>query len=295
MFKVILRWLARIALVAVVLFLGFAIYIMRLNFNRSDAKSTRYFAQKGVAALNRSIPYAEGTLRWVETAKPQLPLDAPLVVFVHGAPGSAADFQPYQADSSILQQARTISVDRLGYGSNYGKAESSIAEHARAVKAAVDQYPAASEIILVGHSYGGPIVAKYGMDYPERVKKIIMLAPVNDPANEPIFWYSYFAKWKATRWMLSKGWRVSGEEKFSHAAALQAIESGWPGLQVPISHYHGDKDDLAPPRANMDFSKKMIPANMLELQRLPEAGHLIPFMNFDLTRNAILAALRPKS
>jgi pimeloyl-ACP methyl ester carboxylesterase len=133
------------------------------------------------------------------------------------------------------------------------------------------------------------------MDYPEkRLKEIVMLAPVLDPATEPIFWFSYFGKWKATRWMLSKGWRVSGDEKFSHAAELSKIADGWAKISVPVIHFHGDKDDLAPPVGNMGFTKKNIPKDILILHQMPDAGHLIPFMNEDVVIKELIRVLDEK-
>ncbi len=290
----LLLWLGRIGLLLLVLVFAFAIFIMRMNFKRSDKKTEKYFTELGIKATNHTISYQGGDLRWVETGGMGLAVHAPLLVFVHGAPGSADDYKKYLSDKDLLRRAQMISIDRLGYGSQYGKSEISIAAQAKSVKRIIDEYPNASEIILVGHSYGGPIVGKYAMDYPDRLKSILMLAPVLDPATEPIFWFSYFGKWKATRWMLSKGWRVSGDEKFSHAAELSKIADGWSKITIPVVHIHGDKDDLAPPAGNMGFTKTHVPANVLDLHEMPEAGHLIPFLNSDVVKKELIKLLENK-
>jgi len=128
------------------------------------------------------------------------------------------------------------------------------------------------------------------MLYPERIQSVVMLAPVNDPDNEPIFWFSYIGKWTATRWMLSGAWRVSGAEKFSHAAELDKMREDWFNLTVPVTHMHGMKDMLAP-ASNIEFSEKNIHPQQLNMMVDSKWGHLIPFMNHDDTRKAILAAL----
>lgn len=285
-----MKLLARILLGLAILIAGFIIYNMQSGFRSSDKKTQAYFRKKHVAAQIKTLPYQDGELHWVETKRDTLASDAPMVLFVHGAPGSAQDFFRYQADSLLLNRALTVSMDRPGYGySLYGKAMTSIAEQAKAVRTVMDQYPG-RKVVLVGHSYGGPIVAKTAMLYPGRIQSVIMLAPVNDPDNEPIFWFSYIGKWAATRWMLSGALRVSGAEKFSHAAELDKMREAWFNLEVPVMHLHGQKDMLAP-ASNIAFSEKNIHPRQLKMVVNPKWGHLIPFMNTKETRSAILEAL----
>lgn len=280
----------RILLGLLVLVLAFIIYQMQSGFRSSGKKTLAYFAKRHIDAKICTHPYHERQLHWIETGRDTLGPEAPFVLFVHGAPGSARDFFAYQADSILLNRALLVSMDRPGYGySLYGKAMTSITEQAEAVKTVMDQYPN-RRVVLVGHSYGGPIVAKTAMLYPERIQSVLMLAPVNDPDNEPIFWFSYIGKWATTRWMLSGALRVSGSEKFSHAAELEKMRKDWAALSMPILHLHGQKDMLAP-TSNIAFSEKNISAKMLRMQVKSEWGHLIPFMNHEDTRKAILEAL----
>jgi pimeloyl-ACP methyl ester carboxylesterase len=59
----------------------------------------------------------------------------PLVIFVHGSPGSLSAFIDFMTDSILLQSARLISVDRPGFGdANFGYAESSLARQAALLK-----------------------------------------------------------------------------------------------------------------------------------------------------------------
>ncbi len=286
-----MKWLSRIS-VFIFLLLILIIFIFNgcMTFRTSDKASMEYFEKRNVPVEIRRFSFEGKSLRYLESGKKESV--APLIVFVHGAPGSADNFYSYLADSLLLQKARMVTLDRLGYGySAYGKSEISIAKQAAAIRALVDQFDN-DTIILVGHSYGGPIVGKYAMDFPNRVATAIMLAPLNDPNSEPIFWFAHFARWKLTKWMLSKPLQVSGDEKFSHAAELKKIEKDWQSIQVPIIHIHGDKDRLAPPQENIDFSKKYIPAQYLKMIVLPDTDHFIPWSDFELIRQELLLLLK---
>lgn len=128
------------------------------------------------------------------------------------------------------------------------------------------------------------------MDYPDITDKVIMLAPLNEPASEPMFTISYFAKWKLTRWVLPKAIKVSADEKFTHVAELQKLYDEWKDLKVPILHIHGTKDFLAP-ISNVKFSEDHIPAHLLETIVLEDVNHFLPWSHFDLVKQEVLKSL----
>jgi pimeloyl-ACP methyl ester carboxylesterase len=279
------RILCMVALLMTFLLLSAIVFIATFSFRTSDARTHRYFAKRGVSLRIERV----GTLRWLLVDE-DAPPEAPLILFVHGAPGSADNFHRYLADSALRRRARLISLDRPGYGySNYGDAEPSLARQAEAALTIMDRYPSAPAI-LIGHSYGGPVAAKVAMDYPERVRGLVMLAPVIDPDNERIFWYSHFGRWRLTRVLLSGAWRVAAAEKFSHAAELAKIADGWSKLRLPVTHLHSPKDNIAP-AANIEFSRRNIPPECLRLIELPGSGHFIPWTDYNLAKQELLRLL----
>lgn len=258
-----------------------------VSFHTEDAKVERYFGKRQAPVSIHYLDFQGNPSRFIETGLDQKDT---LIVFVHGAPGSSNNFFRYLADPALRQRSRLVALDRLGYGESApGQAEISIAVQAEQVRQVVRQYDA-EFVILVGHSYGGPIVGKYAMDYPEEVSAVVMLAPVNDPDNEPIFWYSYIGRWKATRWMLPAALKVAADEKFSHAEALRAIAGGWKNLSVPVVHIHGRKDGLAP-LSNIAFSEKNILPQYLNLIYLENTGHLIPWTDYKIVQEVLLGLL----
>jgi pimeloyl-ACP methyl ester carboxylesterase len=290
-FKIRLRKVFKILAIIVLAFLILIPIAMNflMPFKESDEKLTKYFNERNVPVQIHHQDYEGKPIRFIETKGREAP-DSTLVVFVHGAPGSLSDHKAFLADSVLLSKSRMLSVDRLGYGdSHYGDAETDIATQARFLKFIVDQFPH-QKLVLSGHSFGGPIVAKFGMDYPEITDKVIMLAPLNEPASEPMFKISYFAKWKLTRWVLPKAIKVSADEKFTHVAELQKLYDEWKDLEVPVLHIHGTKDFLAP-ISNIKFSEDQIPAQFLETIILEEVNHFLPWTHFDLVKSEVLKSL----
>ncbi len=262
-----------------------------ISFHTSGQKVERYFGKRDVAVRIQYLDFRGKKIRHIETG---LEKTSKLIVFVHGAPGSSNNFFQYLSDENLLERARLVAIDRLGHGNSaLGKAVTSLAVHAAQVHEVVNQYDA-DTVILVGHSYGGPIVGKCAMDLPEKLSAVVMLAPLNDPESEPVFWYAHPGRWKATRWMLPEALKVTADEKFSHAAALEEISSGWKDISVPVVHIHGRKDGLAPPQPNLAFSKKNIPEKYLNLIYLKDTGHLIPWTDYDIVKEVLLDLLGPE-
>ena len=209
-----------------------------------------------------------------------------LLVFVHGAPGSFDAFLSYMSDSSF-QSYNLLSYDRPGYGESSYSPMPSIVEQSNILLNIINRY-SSNYIVLIGHSYGGPIAGYTTAIHPKIIDKAIMVAPLLDPEQEPIFWFSYFSIWPWTKWLLTNDLKTSGTEKFQHAKALKEIEPFWKQLKRPILHIHGGADGLAPPTYNIDYSRLMIDSNYIELRIFPNEGHLILWEEFELTKGLIL-------
>lgn len=285
-FRKVLKITGIILIILLVLILLALHFLM--PFRESDEKMAKYFQEKQIEVIFHHEDYEGESVRFIEANLKNTP-DSNLLVFVHGAPGSSSDMKAFLADTDLLTKTRMVSIDRLGYGySNYGESEPNIAKQATFVHFIVNEFPH-KKVILVGHSFGGPIVAKYAMDYPDLVDEVIMLAPLNEPESEPMFKIGYLAKWKATRWVLPKVIGVSADEKFAHAAELEKMRNDWQNIQVPLVHIHGTKDVLAP-FSNVQFSKDNIPADMLKVLVLEDTNHFLPWTDYEVVKKVILEA-----
>lgn len=218
------------------------------------------------------------------------------VVFVHGTPGSWRAFEGFLAQPALAERARLVSVDRLGFGlSEPGKVETSLEKQAASLvpllrRLAADAAPGAGLPILVGHSYGGPVIARLAMDHPELTGGLVMIAPSIDPELERLRWYNHFASWRLFSWTLPAQWRTSNREIMPLKKELQAMLEGWPRIAAPVIVIQGDQDELVP-AGNADFAARMLPAERIQLERVPAAGHFVLWQQPQLVVRAILSLL----
>ena len=285
------KWLKRIVfglLILLVVVLGFLHIAMGL-FRFSDDKAFKLFEKSGFEGQVEMLEI-EGTQVKVVAQKARS-TDSILMVFVHGAPGSWDAFKNYVVDREIFEKARIISYDRPGYGGSSNDAMPGIADQANILNGIIDKYRL-NKVVLVGHSYGCPIAAKAAFQNDLGIEAVVMIAPLIDPDNEPLFWYSYFSYWKFTSWLLPGDLVVAGSEKFAHANELAKMKEDWNKASFPIHHIHGLKDILAPGKENVSFSEKYIPKDKLLTTIYPDKGHLIIWTEYDLMKGILLEILK---
>lgn len=255
-----------------------------LQFRSSNKKFDKYFAEKKCTVKMDTYQVDGRTIRYAEIGDETLPL----VIFVHGAPGGLGDYQAFLADSSLYTKAHLIAVDRAGYGySGFGKSVTSIEQQAKYIQPLLAKNKSAKKPILVGHSYGGPVVARMAMDFPEQIGSLILAAPALDPEQEKIFWINKPASWFVFRWLVPRAFRVANDEKMAHAEELALMMPYWKDIKIPVTYIHGEADDLVP-YGNTDFAKKMLKNAALELVLEKYMGHLIPWKRPELIHDAVL-------
>lgn len=209
-----------------------------------------------------------------------------LLVFIHGAPGDFSAFEKFLMDKDY-KSFNLLSYDRPGYGSSPVSPMVRIKDQANSLLNIIKQHDH-KHIVLIGHSYGCAIAGYLGSIYPDIIDKVIMIAPLISPEDEPIFWFSYIGKWPITKWLLTTDLQTCGAEKFAHAEALMEISDSWSIIEIPILHIHGMKDYLAPPDPNIEYSKSNIPSKYLNLKLYQNEGHLILWDQYELISNEIL-------
>lgn len=252
---------------------------------RDNDKSLYRLMEKEATTFD--INYLEAyPLRWLWYGNPDK--DSPILLFIHGAPGSSSAFLPYIQEDTLREQFSILIIDRLGYGySDYGNYQA-IPEQFEAIDTLVKKVQTKKQkVYTVGHSYGGTIAGYIAIQDPAWLTGTVMIAPAIDPEQEKYLWFGKLALYKSTRWMVSKSLRVAADEKYSHEEELRKFENDWGKINSPILHIHGDKDGLVP-YGNINFSLQNIPKKWLEIKTIPGEGHLIPFTEKELMVSEIL-------
>ncbi len=247
---------------------------------------SRYFPGEPAPALRFTEVHGR-QIHYAEIGDPQLPL----VVFVHGTPGSWTAFAHFLKDPELLKVTHMISVDRPGFGkSGFGHWEKKLEEQAALLEPILDLDQSGRGAILVGHSYGGPVIARMAMDFPDKVAGVIMVAASVDPDLENRRWYHLMAMMPPFRWLTPKPLLTANEEIFPLKGELKEMLPHWKNLKMPITVIQGGKDNLVNP-GNPAFVERVATNSPKSIQLYPEISHFIPWSQPQLIRDAILKML----
>ena len=277
------KWVKRFFIILVIIIAIIEIIFLFMPFRMSDRKVKEYFEVRSVDVKIQRYKTGNREIRYVETGADTLPM----ILFVHGAPGGLDAFKEFLTDSTLTGKVHMVAVDRPGYGySGYGNAEISIKKQAELIRPVLERNKSGHPAILVGHSYGGPVVSQLAMDFPALVHSLVLAAPAIDPANEKIFWFSYPADWLLIRWLVPRALRVANDEKLNHIANLKAMKDEWKKLRLPVTYIHGKKDMIVP-FANTAYAKKMLVNAQLEVIVDDKMNHFIPWSHPQYIREAL--------
>ncbi|WP_421764627.1 alpha/beta fold hydrolase [Ekhidna sp.] len=209
-----------------------------------------------------------------------------MLVFVHGSPGSWNAFIDFFKVDSLLSKYDMLAVDRPGFGSSgFGVAEPSLKVQAYQINEVLKQFPDKKKI-LIGHSLGGPIIARMAMDNPKRYEGLIMVAPSIDPEMEEDEWYRSIINTEVGAYITPKEFEVSNDEILPLKDELAYMLPLWSKIATPTIVIQGTDDSLVP-KENADFAKKMLADSILEVVMLEGVNHFIPWSHPEEIAKAI--------
>ena len=218
------------------------------------------------------------------------PADAPLLVLVHGTPGSAASWADYLLHPPAGVQV--VALDRPGFGqSGPDGALPGLAEQAAAVVALLptDGRP----VVLLGHSLGGPVVARVAADHPGRITGLVLLAASLDPAQEQIHPLQRVGDWAPLRGLLPRAIRNANTELLVLKPELAALALQLPRIRARVVILHGTADDLVPV-ANVAFMQaRLTGASCVMTTLLDGRNHFLPWNSAAELRQAVAQAFGP--
>lgn len=267
-----------------ILFCG--MYFMgRYEMKKTEAEQQAYFKQFGIEPKFDWIETPTRKLHYTQTG---LDTDsATTIIFLHGSPGSSSDFEAFLADSSLIQKTRLISVDRPGFGlsSKHGIGVASLEQQAEMLKPLVQKYQK-SGLILVGHSWGGPVIAQIAMDYGYETDQLIFVAASLFGELEPYEWYRTIFKFPLVRWMIPRTLVASNTELYTSIQQLNDMLPKWKNIRQRTTILQGTKDRLVHPD-NGTLAKKHLVNATADLVWIEDADHFLPWSHPQYINEAI--------
>jgi pimeloyl-ACP methyl ester carboxylesterase len=211
----------------------------------------------------------------------------PRLILVHGTPGSATEWSDYLLDPPA--GVEVVALDRPGFGrSGPAEAITGLADQAAAVAALLpdDGRP----VLLLGHSLGGPVVARVAADHPQRVRAIVLLAASLDPTLETIHPIQHVGAWAPVRRLLPRVLRNANAELMALKPELETLAALLPRITASVVIVHGTDDDLVPV-ANVPFMQaRLTGARCVKTVLLPGRNHFLPWNSQGAVRDAIRLA-----
>ncbi|MGV8858785.1 alpha/beta fold hydrolase [Rhodoglobus sp.] len=103
--------------------------------------------------------------------------EGPVIILLHGIASSAATFA--HVVPQLSDHYRCISLDLLGFGDSPSpeKATFTIEEHVGAIAATIRSLKLDAPFILVGHSLGSLLAARFAATHPRQVSRLVLVSP----------------------------------------------------------------------------------------------------------------------
>lgn len=260
-----------------------------MSFRMSPKEVDEFFSKKNITASQHSYKKGFRELHYVKAGDPA----KPLVLFVHGSPGSLSAFIHFLADSTLREETLLVTTDRPGFGySNFGNAEPSLKEQADFLRPILEEYKMNRPVLLVGHSLAGALIVRMAAQFPDLVDGLIIVAGSVDPELEPReTWFRAPLATPFLSWLLPASFRTSNKEIYHLKPELERMLPLWKEVLCPVIVIQGKKDQLVPPE-NADFAKKMLVNTSVELVLIDDMNHFVPWSNPELIRDAILKLIQ---
>ncbi|WP_461096123.1 alpha/beta fold hydrolase [Spirosoma luteolum] len=266
-----------------------------VDFRQTDAELAHEFRGQRIRPVVHYYQVAgrpgkpPRTIRFMET--PAGDSARPVVLFIHGAPSSLSFFNGFFKDTTLLNRAQLVAVDRPGYGySDFGRVETSVVRQARLLQPLIDRYRKAPYLVVVGSSYGGSVTARLAMNNPDRVDHVVFVSSALGPGLERTYPISYVVDSPLLRWGVPTLLRLANDEKLAHRQALEAILPDWPRIRSGITMLHGQRDELVYP-TNVSFAAQHLTHASLKQFLLPESRHDIVVNKRDYIANILIDIL----
>jgi pimeloyl-ACP methyl ester carboxylesterase len=263
--------------------LVFFLFLVGCQLPASEVSQEAKQFKKNNSEAFKKIKYQNRNIHYVVYGNK----NAQPLMLVHGSPGSWDGWIRFINDTHLNTNYRIIVVDRPGFGeSDYGASETSIHHQAEALHAVLKEENLTGAI-LVGHSFGGAVIARMAMNHSTDISGLIFVASSVSPDLEKIKWFQYPASWIGIKSLIPTDLRVCNEEIFTLKQELEQMLPLWSSIKSDTIIIHGLKDNLVP-HANKDFLVAKISAKYIkDVVMIEDLDHFIPWRKPELIKQAI--------
>lgn len=274
----------RLTIILSLLFFAGVLFHSCMTFRTSPKDVHTYFKKKNINEVQSSYKVDYREINYVLTGDEE----KPLILFVHGSPGSLNAFIHFLADSTLLNRYLLISTDRPGFGySNFGNGESSINKQAECLMPIVEKYRKNKPVILVGHSLAAAVIAQMAINHPDLIDGLVIVAGSIDPDLEPNeAWFRVPLSTPFLNWLLPRSLRASNEELYNFKSELIDMLPHWKEIKIPVVVVQGKKDQLVDPD-NAEFARRMITNAPIAVIYKDDMNHFVPWSNPELIDEGI--------
>ena len=240
--------------------------------------------------------------------------DAPPLVLLPGA--GATSLMWAHCVGGLSEEYRTIAVDQIGEigRSTATRPVRDLDDQLHWLNELFDVMELGNQVNLMGLSYGGALSAQFAVHYPQRLGKLVLLAPGNTILRCSM---EFFARMilmlinrkrylpKFARWIFADAARKDPrlfEETLAELCIAMSIlaphktpippvmtDAEWSGLQVPALFVIGEHETIYPVDKVLRRLKRVAP--QIKTEVIPGAGHDLTFVQPGLVNRAALEFL----
>jgi pimeloyl-ACP methyl ester carboxylesterase len=258
-------------------------FMNRMN----DKKVKRIFAAKKVDISIKDF-YTKDSFK-VHYAVSGQDKRKPLLVFIHGSPGSWMNYMKYMWDTALTAKYNIICIDRPGFGySEFGNTKD-IFMQADYLLQLLHQENLGTPIVLVGHSMGGPVISAMAQQERLFIHTIVLVAASIDLKQEHKERWRTIMRPAPLCYLLPGAFRPSNDELLQLKKDLILLDKNFGKISCNVLYIHAIGDNMVPIE-NVAFAKANITnaASQDSLIFGKKDGHFIPWQRKQEITNKLL-------
>lgn len=206
------------------------------------------------------------------------------VILIHGAPTDSSSWDTLREHLGELRDVEFIAVDRLGYGNSTHDTVASLHEHAASLATFIEG--ASLPVILVGHSYGGPVALRTACEHPDKVAGVVLVAGACDAYMNDAQWFRKAVN--ALEPLAHETWITANRELLALTDENRTIEPMLARIACPVTVLHGTWDPVCPYEGTTSYlTSRLSNAQQVTITPITRTGHNIHQSHPEVVAKAI--------